>query len=588
MARHPTAALSRLLQHSPTRLISCLLLALAVCNTAIADVLLTEGTNISVDVKFDANGGSHAVIDLLGDIWVLPADGGEARKIEGGLRPAKRPHWSPDGNALVYQASRADNDELWLHRFDNDSSRRLGEASNFDQQPSWHPDGERIVFSSARKDSGFDIWEIDVATQLVWRLTHLPGDETEPAWSSSGRDLLYVYEHRSQWSLMLRRRGEIARPLATSKRRIAAPSWRPDGSLVTYMIAGEDSWSVRMIILSQPLLDRAMIDGEDFFLAPVTWLDRQQMLYTANGHIRKRQFNAWTSADVPFRAMLGSTSAASDAPDVRPDLPRTNEPTGITVIRAGRVYDGIGKGYRNNPDIVIDGGRIVAIEEQRPRDGVIVVDLGDLTVLPGFIDAYASLPAATTAADGPLILGLGVTTLAAELDDGDKLNEIWSGKEIPGPRILSRPSLQQTYDPGETVWSWRLAGAQTAPVSPLGHRYQDTQITSGPVVVGSAPNELPPGTALHAELRALVNAGLTPEQALQAAGINAATELGLNLRLGQIATGAVADLVLVDGDPLADIGAAARIVGIVRNGRFFSVSGLADRAKAAQSTVTVE
>ena len=47
--------------------------------------------------------------------------------------------------------------------------------------------------------------------------------------------------------------------------------------------------------------------------------------------------------------------------------------------------------------------------------------------------------------------------------------------------------------------------------------------------------------------------------------------------LGRVATGAVADLVFVDGDPLTDINAALNVVAVVRNGRFFSVAGLIDR-----------
>ena len=80
----------------------CVLLpALAVFNSAAAEVYLTEGTNISVDVSADG----RAAIDLLGGLWILPAAGGEAEALQDGLRPAQRPRWSPDADALVYQAS---------------------------------------------------------------------------------------------------------------------------------------------------------------------------------------------------------------------------------------------------------------------------------------------------------------------------------------------------------------------------------------------------------------------------------------------------------------------------------------------------
>ncbi|MGB5332093.1 MAG: amidohydrolase family protein, partial [Woeseiaceae bacterium] len=66
-------------------------------------------------------------------------------------------------------------------------------------------------------------------------------------------------------------------------------------------------------------------------------------------------------------------------------------------------------------------------------------------------------------------------------------------------------------------------------------------------------------------------------------GVNAAAALRLDPLLGRIAVGAAADLVFVDGDPLSNIEDARKIVAVVRNGRFFSVSGLIDRAQAFES-----
>jgi len=189
-----------------------LLLALAGFNNAIAEVYLTEGTNISVDVSADG----RAAIDLLGGLWILPADGGEATALQDGLRPAQRPRWSPDADALVYQASTATHDQIWLHHLNNERSERLGSGRYFDQHPDWHPGGERIVFSSARGGNGFDLWEIDLPTQITWRLSDLPGNETEPAWSGDGRSLIYVHELNGQWSLMLRRFGQADEILAHS------------------------------------------------------------------------------------------------------------------------------------------------------------------------------------------------------------------------------------------------------------------------------------------------------------------------------------------------------------------------------------
>jgi imidazolonepropionase-like amidohydrolase len=77
-----------------------------------------------------------------------------------------------------------------------------------------------------------------------------------------------------------------------------------------------------------------------------------------------------------------------------------------------------------------------------------------------------------------------------------------------------------------------------------------------------------PGFSLHDELSMLVEAGLTPRQALRAATTNAAKFLGRLDSLGTVATGKLADLLLLDADPLADIRNTRRIYGVVVRGRF--------------------
>jgi hypothetical protein len=84
-----------------------------------------------------------------------------------------------------------------------------------------------------------------------------------------------------------------------------------------------------------------------------------------------------------------------------------------------------------------------------------------------------------------------------------------------------------------------------------------------------------PGPALHAELEALVqDAGLTPLQALRAATLNAADYLGAADSLGTVAPGKVADLVLLDADPITDIRNVRRIRAVVSRGRFLDRAAL--------------
>lgn len=86
-----------------------------------------------------------------------------------------------------------------------------------------------------------------------------------------------------------------------------------------------------------------------------------------------------------------------------------------------------------------------------------------------------------------------------------------------------------------------------------------------------------PGFSLHRELAVLVDAGLTPFEALRTGTVNVAEFLGANT--GVVAEGREADLVLLDANPLVDIDNSDRIHGVMLRGQWFSASELASRLK---------
>jgi imidazolonepropionase-like amidohydrolase len=91
------------------------------------------------------------------------------------------------------------------------------------------------------------------------------------------------------------------------------------------------------------------------------------------------------------------------------------------------------------------------------------------------------------------------------------------------------------------------------------------------------------GYSVHEELVLLVSAGLTPLEALRTATLNPARALGREADLGTVAKGKLADLVLLDADPLADIGATSQIRAVVLNGRLFTRAQL-DQLLASAET----
>lgn len=83
-----------------------------------------------------------------------------------------------------------------------------------------------------------------------------------------------------------------------------------------------------------------------------------------------------------------------------------------------------------------------------------------------------------------------------------------------------------------------------------------------------------PGFSLHEELERFVAAGFTPLEALQTATINPARFLGMDKRLGTIEQDKLADMVLLDANPLENIGNTQKIAAVIANGRYFSRAAL--------------
>ncbi len=84
-----------------------------------------------------------------------------------------------------------------------------------------------------------------------------------------------------------------------------------------------------------------------------------------------------------------------------------------------------------------------------------------------------------------------------------------------------------------------------------------------------------PGFALQDELQLLVEAGVSPLHALRSATIEPARAMGLAGQSGSIEAGTMADLVILDADPLTDIRNTRRIRAVVLDGRWLDAQQLA-------------
>jgi imidazolonepropionase-like amidohydrolase len=97
-----------------------------------------------------------------------------------------------------------------------------------------------------------------------------------------------------------------------------------------------------------------------------------------------------------------------------------------------------------------------------------------------------------------------------------------------------------------------------------------------------------PGFSLHQELVLLQRAGLTPMQVLQTATLNPAKFMGRTAELGTVEKGKLADLLLLDANPLDDIANTQKIRGVVLAGRWFDKAALDGMLRGVEKAAAAE
>ena len=103
---------------------------------------------------------------------------------------------------------------------------------------------------------------------------------------------------------------------------------------------------------------------------------------------------------------------------------------------------------------------------------------------------------------------------------------------------------------------------------------------AGALVV--AGTDTPNAINLHGELMSYVMAGMSTYDALKAATVNPAK--ALNLDAGTIEAGKLADLIMIDGDPLADVANLHKVKRVIVNGRVYELDQLLRGTTAAKTT----
>jgi hypothetical protein len=158
---------------------------------------------------------------------------------------------------------------------------------------------------------------------------------------------------------------------------------------------------------------------------------------------------------------------------------------------------------------------------------------------------------------------------------------------MPNPELKNDPRLKYLPQQLREYWMMMLSRTPQSPNEAAhGKAYYELRLKIAgaekdaglDILAGTdTPNPFVyPGFGLHDELAYLVDAGLTPMQALQAATRNPARFLEQEKELGTIEAGKLADLVLLERNPLVDIHNTRQIAAVVQNGKFISKAEIED------------
>ncbi len=261
---------------------------------------LTEGTSMAAALSPDAR---TIVIDLLGALWTLSADGGRATRILEDGYDARMPAWSPDGARIAFQAYRSTTWNIWTIGRDGSGLRQETSGPFDDREPHWSPDGKQVAFSSDRSGN-YDVWILVIPTGELRQLTNNPANDFMPAWSPDGREIAFVSDRRERGVYAASLESGAERLLHSEAATVAAPSWSPDGSTVSYPAI--DGAAARLMAGGRNIADA----GEDVFPFRAHWRTADELLYTADGKIKSRSRSGKTARTIEFSAEVAFTRPA--------------------------------------------------------------------------------------------------------------------------------------------------------------------------------------------------------------------------------------------------------------------------------------
>jgi imidazolonepropionase-like amidohydrolase len=293
------------------------------------------------------------------------------------------------------------------------------------------------------------------------------------------------------------------------------------------------------------------------------------MIYTSGP-----SFNAKTAATIPMavEAVIAQKKAGYDLLKIHPGVPRD-------------VFDALAA-KANELKIPFAGHVPAAVGLMRALEA----NYASIDHLDGYVEALTPNPSGDSQFFGTNLMGVVDESKFGQLVAASKSSGVWQVptqvlmdnllNDIPTATLVARPEMKYAIPP-ESIKNWiaqrekfqAIPQADRAKLLGLRRRFIKALHDAGvQFALGSDAPQFwnVPGFSVHRELRSLVDAGLTPYQALRTGTRNPGWYFGTESTTGTIAAGKRADLILLDANPLVNIDNSTRIAGVMVNGRWLS------------------
>jgi Tol biopolymer transport system component len=292
-----------------------------------------QGTWMSLDVAPD---GERIVVELLGDLYLLPIEGGAAVPLTRGMAFDSQPRFSPDGERVVFVSDRGGREDVWTIAADGSDPVKLTEGARMGQyaSPAYSPDGSHVVVSRTTWGlATYELWAHHVDGGKGVQLTRAKTDASTPraqrynalgaVYAPDGRYLYYAGKAGGfgynigfpQWQIVRRdlRTGDEDY-LTQAQGSAFRPALSPDGNTLVYgtryhqqtglrrrdLNTGADEWLVFPVEHDEQesRFTRDLLPGYAF--TP----DGRSLIFTAGGGIRRLDLASGAVEEIPFTAAV--------------------------------------------------------------------------------------------------------------------------------------------------------------------------------------------------------------------------------------------------------------------------------------------